>query len=97
MKVSYHKRSDENGCVYSQAISVTWDELSELYDAINCELALGMPRKKEYIFTSGTESFLKRLAIKSSRVCFLNHTQLGFLNLFMKLDLKNRNTCLLIR
>lgn len=95
MKISYHKRWDENGTVYNQAIRINKREALILSNAIDSELALKMPRKKEYVFTSGYEIFLKPIH-PLNKIVFLNHTQTRFLNLFLKLPLKDRNTCLLI-
>lgn len=95
MKISYHKRFDSQGTTYSQAISITRQQLKNLEVAIHAEIALGYPRKKEYVYTSLGELFLKPL--RGNDVVFMNHTTTRFVNLFLKLDLKERNTCLLIR
>ena len=95
MKISYHNRFDSEGTVYNQAISITSEQLKSLELAIHAEIALGYPRKKEYVYTSGYEIFLKPL--RGNNVVFMNHTTTRFVNLFLKLDLKGRNTCLLIR
>lgn len=98
MKISYHKRIDpNNGAVYSQAISITKEKYNKLANTILCEIALKYPREEEYSNTSGyAEIYLNPLR-KEKNICFLNHTQTRFLNIFMKLDLKDRNTCLLIK
>lgn len=95
MKVSYHKRFDSDGTVYNQAISITSEQLKHLELAIHSEIASGYPRKKEYVFTSYLKVLLKPL--RGNNVVFMNHTTTRFINLFLKLDLKNRNTCLLIK
>jgi len=96
MKISYHKRYNGNSAVYNQTISMTTEEYSRLQDCFNAELSQGLPRKREYIFTSGYKIFMKPL-VKTANICFLNHTQLRFVNIFLKLKLKDRNTCLLIK
>ena len=98
MKVSYHKRWDSSGTVYDQAIKINNDIYNRLFDCIAAELALSQPRKKEYVSTSGYEVFLYPLSHGfNGKECFLTHTQTRFINLFLKLTLKDRNTCLLIR
>lgn len=97
MKISYQKRWDKEGTVYDQTISITANELTHLENAVISEISLNLPRKKEYVFTSGYEMFLKPLKIVNDKIIFLNHTQARFLNLFMKLQLKDRNTCLIIK
>lgn len=95
MKISYHKRFDSNGTVYDQAIRITKEQFKHLELALHSELSLNLPRKKEYVYTSGYELYLKPLRLFNDKVCFLNHTQVRFINLFLKLSLKDRNTCLL--
>ncbi len=96
MKISYHKRFDSDGVVYTQAIRITGEQLKHLTLAIHGEIGLHFPRKKEYIFTSGGEIFLKPL--RGDNVVFMNDTTTRFVNLFLKLNLKSgKNTCLLIR
>jgi hypothetical protein len=95
MKISYHNRFDSEGTVYNQAISITRQQLKSLELAIHSEIKSGYPRKKDYVYTSGYEMFLKPL--RGNNVVFMNHTTTRFVNLFLKLDLKERNTCLLIR
>ena len=95
MKISFHKRFDKEGTVYTQAISITNEQLIHLEMAVYGEIDWGYRRKREYVFTSGYETFLKPL--RGNDVVFMNHTTTRFINLFLKLDLKDRNTCLLIR
>lgn len=95
MKISFHKRFDSDGAVYTQAINITREQLKHLEVAVHGEIEMKFPRKKEYVFTSGYETFLKPL--RGNDVVFMNHTTTRFINLFLKLDLKDRNTCLLIK
>lgn len=95
MKISYHKRFSSEGTAYDQAISITSEQLKHLELAVQAEIQLGQPRKKEYVFTSGYGIFLKPL--RGNDIVFMNSTTTRFVNLFLKLDLKDRNTCLLIR
>ena len=94
MKISYHKRWDKEGTCYRQAIRIGKDDLSALKDCIDAEIAQNYPRKSQYISTSGYEMYLKPIYL-SKRTIFLNLTQLRFINLFLHLELKDRNTCLL--
>lgn len=95
MKISFHKRFDSEGTTFTQAISITQEQLKHLALAVLTEIELGKPRKKEYVSTSGYEIFLKPL--RGNKVVFMNHTTTRFVNLFLKLPLKDRNTCLLIK
>jgi len=97
MTISYKKRWAEDGSVHDQAIKIDIHTFNKLNDAIRSELALKQPRRKEYVFTSGYEFYLKPMTMEANHISFLNHTQTRFINLFLKLDLKDRNTCLLIR
>ena len=94
--ISFNKRWASDGAVYNQAIKIDAATFDKLNDAIRSELALKQPRRKEYVYTSGYEFYLKPMKVESN-VSFLNHTQTRFINLFLNLKLKDRNTCLLIR
>ncbi len=94
--ISFKKRWADDGTVYNQAIKIDIHTFNKLNDAIRSELAMKQPRKKEYVYTSGYEFYLKPMTIENN-ISFLNHTQTRFINLFLKLKLKDRNTCLLIR
>ena len=94
MKVSYQKRWGKDGTVYNQSIRLTKEQFNHLELAVQSEISLKLPRKNEYVFTNGYEVYLQPLKIVNDRICFLNHTQTIFINLFLKLDLKDRNTCL---
>lgn len=96
MKISYHKRFDKNGTVYNQAVRISQKQFEMLKRAVDAERAYNYPRKKEYVFTSGGELFLHPFYKNTFHVFYLNHTQLRFCNLFLKLNLKDRNTCFLI-
>ena len=95
MKVSYHKHWGNDGTVYNQSIRLTKEQFNHLGLAVQSEISLKLPRKNEYVFTNGYEVYLQPLKIVNGRICFLNHTQTRFINLFLKLDLKDRNTCLI--
>ncbi len=95
--ISFKKRWSSNGAVHNQAIKIDINTFNNLNDAIRSELALKQPRRKEYVFTSGYEFYLQPMTLDNNRDCYLNHTQTRFINLFLKLKLKDRNTCLLIR
>ena len=94
MKTSYHKRWDGNGVCYTQAIKINKKIANQLRDCIDAEIAQGLPNKDKYVSTPGYETFLKPIN-PNNRIIFLNHTQLKFVNMFLKLQLKDRNTCLL--
>ena len=95
MKISYHKRYATCGTIYNQAISITKNEYNQIQNIFYAEIAQKLPRKKEYIFTADYEIFMKPL-ILIQNICYLNQTQLKFINIFLSLKIKNRNTCFLV-
>lgn len=94
--LSQVKVFDKEGNVYDQRIRITSDLLANLKSCFESEIVFELPRKKEYIFTSGYEVFMKRLSA-GEKVIYLNHTQTRFINLFLKLPLKDKNTYLVIK
>lgn len=98
LTVSYRTRFEPNeGTVYRQAVRMDAATFDKLKDFVLCEMAMDNPRKKEYVSTFGGETFLKPLRNEKG-ICYLNNTQTRFVNLFLKLKLKEgRNTCILIR
>lgn len=96
-KISYNKYwSKHDGTVYDQKVKIDRATFEKLKDNVQSEIALKYPRKSEYVSTSGYEFYLKPLVIESNGVVELNHTQARFINLFLKLDLKDRNTRLYV-
>jgi len=94
-KISYHKRWDAEGTVYTQCISISKLILDTLKTEVLNEIKQGYKNKEQYVFTSGCEFYLK--PITQTSLVYLNHTQTRFINLFLKLDLKDRNTCLKVK
>lgn len=93
--VSYNKKWDNDGTTYNQTINVTSETFDKLKKEISDEIKKDYPRKKEYVFTSGTEFYLKPLT-KEDDKCYLNHTQLRFIGLILDKKFKEKNTCLCI-
>jgi len=96
MKISFQKHFSPEGTVYDQRISMTLKEFNALKLAFYAEIQQGLPRKSEYIFTSGYETFMKMIVKNKNNLCYMNNTQKKFANIFLKLPLKDRNTYLLI-
>lgn len=94
-KVSYAKHWGPDGTVYTQKVKIDKATFNKLKDNVASEIALKNPRKDEYVYTSGHEFYLEPLRLDKNR-CYLNHTQTRFINLFLKLPLKDRNTSLVI-
>lgn len=94
--ISYHKRFDSEGCVYNQAIKVTQSQIINFNNIIENEVASGYPNRNDYSYTNGYELYLRKLDIKNN-IAFMNHTTTRFINLYLKLSLLDRNTCLLVR
>lgn len=101
MKISYHKRFSKEGTCYNQCVSMKQREFSCLMDAFYSERALKNPRQKEYINGNRDNliAFNSPLEIdrRDGNTIYLTLTQTRFFNLFMKLELKDRNTCIIIR
>jgi len=99
MKVSYLKHYDKNGTCYNQAVSMDAEEYKVLNDALISEQALGNPRQKEYVNgnTANLPSFNKNIEYGNfGYLLFPSLSQIRFFNIFLKLKLKDRNTCILI-
>ena len=95
-KISFQRKWHPiEGTVYKQSVRIDKRTYEKLKDAVDAEIAHGLPRKKEYVSTSGYEIFLKPLKNENG-ICYLNLTQTRFINLYLKLPLKDRNTLLTI-
>lgn len=99
IKISYQKRWDMLGYVYDQRInSLSMNDLNVLNSQILREISLDYPRRDKYTYTNGdAECFLKPITEHIDNLYFTNHTQRNFINLFLKLPLKDRNTSILIK
>ena len=96
IKLSFVKDyNTDTGNTHDQRLRMDNSVFERLRDAVDAEIAFQFPRKKEYVFTSGYEIFLKPLK-RAGNFCFINHTQRRFINLFLKLPLKDRNTSIKI-
>ena len=87
IKVSFTQRWDEDGTHYNQGVRITAAIFEQLKNIVNCEIALRYPNKNEY----GDPLYLTPLQRIKGTV-FLNHTQTRFINNYLKLKLKDRNT-----
>lgn len=95
-KISYHKKWDTEGTMYNQSIRITVPQFEFLCNEIKKEIQSNYKNKNKYVYTSGYEMFLKPLQLENNRICFTNHTQTRFINLFLNLKLKDRNTYLIL-
>lgn len=95
-KISYRKRWSPDGTVYDQAISIDVPTYLALDDAVRAEIAQGYPRQEQYVSSYYT-LYLKPLKVESNNIVWANHTQMRFINMFLKLRLLDRNTYLMIR
>lgn len=102
-KISYRKHFGSDGTVYRQRITLPYSYFNKLRDIIQSEIALGYPQKNKYVQTSGDEMYLKEIRATQGRgktdFCYteINHTQTRFLNLFLKLNLKDFNTYIIFK
>ena len=88
---------DLGGTCYKQEIGIDEKTFEALQDCIAAEIAMDYPRAKEYVTTD--KRFLKELDLGGTRdnLVFLNHTTTRFINIFLKLDLADENTYILVR
>ncbi len=99
IKISYRGINDsKTGTFYNQRIRINRDVFSRLQDCVMAEIVRKNPRHKEYNSCGKyfARLYLKPLSLYNLAVCFLNITQRDFINLFLKLKLKDRNTCLIV-
>lgn len=88
--ISYHKRYDDNGTVYNQTINITNDTFKRLKDIRQAEIVLKNTFIKDDLYKG---YYLNQPLKKIGNIVFLNLTQRDFFNKYLKLDLKDRNTC----
>ena len=91
--ISYKLDIDlKDGCVYNQRIRIPWLTFAKLKYFVDREIERGFPTKAEYVNTAGYEFYLVPLE-RSGNICFLNHTQRRFINLYLnlKLDYKHNS------
>lgn len=100
-KVSFRKHFGNDGTVYTQRITLPYSYFNKLRDCIQSEKSLGHPQKNKYSETSGDEFFLFPLKTiqGNGNFCYteLTITQRNFINLFLKLNLKNYNTYIIFK
>jgi hypothetical protein len=100
-KVGYHKRFSKDGTVYTQSVRINMNTLISLREVRQSEIDLGFPRRKEYDPTGYHDipHFSCRyegVGKKATCYSYMTLTQTRFSNLFLKLNLKDRNTYLII-
>lgn len=94
--VSFTKVWDKQGYVYNQQIKMDKSTFLNIERLVQIEINNGKPNKEKYISTSGYECYLKPLEMEGS-YCFLNHSQQRYINLYLNLPLKDRNTRILVK
>ncbi len=88
--INYQRQWDKDGTCYRQTINITRETLDKLKDILQAEVFLPRWNKDDYE---------KRLYLKNSfgkienGFVFMNLTQRDFFNKYLKLKLKDRNTC----
>lgn len=89
-KVLNCRKRSISGEVYEQVLKLSKETMNVLQLAIRSEIALGFPRSNEYM----AEEPLRELT-PGGRKVFLTNTQRNFINLYLRLNLKNKKTCLM--
>ena len=100
MKISYKTHWSPDGTVYRQRVSLSREQFENLRDSVYAEIAQNLPRKEQYISTSGYEIFMRPLELENDlNTCYLNNTQARFCNLFLggKLKVNDRNMYIVIK
>jgi len=89
--ISFQRYHGTDGTVYDQTIKIDNRTYDHLQGAVASEIAMGKPQKDKYVSTSGYEMYLEPLKLENG-IVDMNHTQTRFINMFLKLPLKDRNT-----
>lgn len=105
MKISYRMSYGPDGTVYDQNISMSLYEASQLNDEFIREIESGMPNKKQYVYTSGCEFWMKPLIDNPNsqkwnhaHYIYLNNTQLRFIKTLINNNrILDRNTRIVIK
>ena len=91
--INYHKKWDTTGCVYDQTVNISLKEFKSI--------------QKHISKLKNDDTFLESLACE--KVCFVQilelekgmayttHTVRNIISKFLKLDLKDRNTCFKVK
>ena len=93
--ISFIKAKDSEGFVYDQRITIDKNTFLKLKGSILAEMATGFPRKQEYSYGNIGHSLLQHSQLINGRF-YMNHTTTRFINLFLKLKLKSRNTYVVV-
>jgi len=93
--ISFRRKWDKQGYVYDQQIRMGEQLFLNLLTLVSIEIKNGKPNKNKYVSTSGYEMYLKELE-RDGNFCFLNHAQTRYINLYLNIPLKDRNTRILI-
>ena len=88
--INFQKCWGDNGTVYSQTINISAETLSKLQSILQAELLLPKWHEDDHI----KRMYLKTQINRKGSIVFLNLTQRDFFNKWLKLPLKDRNTCL---
>lgn len=87
--INYQKHWDENGTCYSQTVNISRKTLDKLKDILQSKIILN--HKK--VLTSDIFWLKSSFGEVENGLVFTNLTQRDFFNRYLKLNLKDRNTC----
>lgn len=86
--ISYFKHWASDGAAYSQTVNITPSDYDVLLQARDAELVnSSKPDNYEY------NLYIRQPLERKGSLVFINLTQRDFFNKFLKLKLKDRNTC----
>ena len=90
--INYQKKSDPSGTVYKQTINITENTFEDLQGKLQAELVLPRYKIDDYYARLYLKSPLERVG----NIVFINLTQRDFFNKYLKLKLRDENTCFCI-
>ena len=100
--INYQKQWSDDGTVYDQTINITTETFNKLLDILQAENTIIKIMHKEQNSIDGDDC-MKNLYLKTPLsysenkiYVYMNLTQRDFFNKFLKLKLKDRNTCFCI-
>jgi hypothetical protein len=93
-KINYHKKTDENGYVYTQTINITKNE----FDKINQHI-ISLSNNDEFLDSLACEkrSYVVPLILINDIIAFSSHTVRNIVANFLNITIKDRNTCFIVK
>jgi len=94
-KVSYQKHWSEDGTVYTQRVKISREDYLTFCEEMDLEFINKFPFKKHYCHTD-SDTIYMRSKDTNAKVVYLKSTETRFFCFMMMINLKDRNTYLVI-